>query len=130
MEGRSLSQPDRAKDDQQELDLLTKRIGKKKFCLRETLLSGMSSRIVKRSAILTFSIPKATPSRLSRSPDRLAVPRRPGLVGYSFFASSTSRSAFVSPKCRHRTVPEESSRNSAIPEMSRLSSPPLGTNRS
>ena len=48
----------------------------------------------------------------------------PQTMRYSFFASSTNRSAFVSPKCRQRTVPEESSRNSAIPETSRLSSPP------
>jgi len=72
--------------------------------------------------------PAAQFSGVSKS--SFSSPRRPWLACYSFFASSTNRSAFVSPKCRHRTVPEESSRNSAIPEMSRLSSPPLGTSRS
>jgi hypothetical protein len=49
--------------------------------------------------------------------------------GYSFFASSTNRSAFVSPNAAI-VLYRRSQAGIAIPEMSRLSSTPLGTSRS
>ena len=84
----------------------------------------------RRTLVLSPDLANCTPFSGVSKRSFSSTPIRRCLACYSFFASSTNRPAFVSPKCRHRTVPEESSRNSAIPETSRLSSPPLGTSRS